>query len=138
MSPDDWTEIWLNEGFATYLHLMFEAEHYGVDFNFVMTEVHVWLSGEGTGPPKGIEIQDLFGATGLLPRRRHPARAAPARRQTTPSTRSCEPTTTGRPAATTNTDEFLAIVDEFVGPEAVDLVESWLHDEALPEFPAAA
>ena len=39
---------------------------------------------------------------------------------------------------TTNTGEFLGIVDEFAGSEAVDLVESWLYDAAVPEFPSAA
>lgn len=35
----------------------------------------------------------------------------------------------------TNTEEFLGIVDEFAGPEAVTVVESWLYDETVPDLP---
>ena len=137
MSPDDWSEIWVNEGFATYLHLMFETEHFGGDFNDTMTRVHAWLSAEGIGPPKGIEIQDLFGATVYF---RGAATLHALRLHTTDDTfYKILRTHYDRSAGSdTNTDEFLRIVDEFVGPDAVDLVESWLYDEALPEFPAAA
>ena len=77
VSPDDWSEIWVNEGFATYLHLMFEAEHFGADFNETMTDVHAWLSSRGHRTAEGHRDPGPVRRIGLLPGRRNPARPAP-------------------------------------------------------------
>ena len=132
VSPDDWSESWMNEGFATYLQLMFEAEHYDVDFNDMMNGVHAQLSTVGVGPPKGIEVQDLFGlsvyyrgAATLHALRLHAGDETFFEILRTHYDRSA--------GADTNTAEFLALVDEMAGPDAVDLVESWLYDETVPD-----
>ena len=131
VSVDDWSEIWLNEGFATYLHLMFEAEHYGEDLNAIMQNVHAGLAASDGPPPKGIEVQDLLGfsvyergAATLHALRLHAGDDTFFRILRAHYDRSA--------GATTNTAEFLDIVDEFAGSEAVDLVESWLFDETVP------
>ena len=131
---EDWGDIWLNEGFATYLHLLFEAEHHGMDFALNMQQLHAQLPFFAATPPAAIGIGELFGAsvyfrgamtlhalslhtgdeTFLAILRAHYERSA---------------------GGTTNTAEFLGIVDEFAGSEAVDLVESWLYDEAVPDLP---
>ena len=130
--PDDWSEIWMNEGFATYLHLMFQSEEAGTDFNDDMAHLHTQLVGAGVGPPRGIEIEDLFGlsvyyrgATTLHALRLHTGDETFFEILRTHYDRSA--------GGATNTAEFLALVDEMAGPDAVDLVESWLYDEAVPD-----
>ena len=137
VAPDDWSDIWLNEGFATYLHLMFQAEHAGTSLNDDMTALHAQLVGAGAGPPKGIEVEDLFGlsvyyrgAATLHALRLHSGDEAFFEILRAHYDRSV--------GGTTSTAEFLALVDEMAGPAAMDLVESWLFDDAVPELPAAA
>ena len=130
--PDDWSEIWMNEGFATYLHLMFQSEEAGADFNDAMTNLHAQLVGAGLGPPRGIVLEDLFGpsvyyrgAATLHALRLHAGDETFFEILRTHYDRSA--------GGATNTAEFLALVDEMAGPDAVDLVESWLYDEAVPD-----
>ena len=137
VAPDDWGEIWMNEGFAAYLHLMFDARHSGTDLDSDMQLWHERLAASDQPPPKVIEVEELFsasvyfrGALTLHALRRHAGDEAFFEILRTHYDRSA--------GGTTDTDEFLALVDEMAGPEAVDLVESWLFDDTMPEFPAAA
>jgi len=137
VSPDDWSEIWVNEGFATYLHLMFETEHFGGGLQrhddpgsrVAVRRGH--RAAEGHRDPGPVRrIVYYRGAATLHALRLHTTDDTFYKILRTHYDRSA--------GSDTNTDEFLGIVDEFAGPDAVDLVESWLYDEALPEFPAAA
>ena len=131
VTPDDWSEIWMNEGFATYLHLMYEAEHFEVDLHDTMTQIYAQLFAGDTGPPRGIEVQDLFGLTVYF---RGAMTLHALRRDVGDETffeilRAHYDRSAG---GTTNTEEFLGLVDEFAGPGAVALVESWLFDQTVP------
>ena len=128
---DDWSEIWMNEGFATYLHFMFEAEHFEASFEDTMLSIYAQLVAVEEKPPMGIEIEDLFGLTvyfrgavTLHALRRHVGDETFFEILRTHYDRSA--------GGTTNTAEFLALVDEVAGPEAVAVVESWLFDETVP------
>ena len=131
---EDWGDIWLNEGFATYLHLMFDAEHHGADFDTAMQRLHAELPFFAATPPKAITVDELFGpsvymrgAMTLHALRLHAGDEAFSEILRAHYERSA--------GGTTNTDEFLGIVDEFAGSEAVDLVESWLLDDTVPDLP---
>ena len=127
----DWSDIWLNEGFATYLHMMFEAEHFGTDFDAQMQQLHRQLPHITNVVPKRISVEELFdnsvyvrGAMTLHALRLHAGDDVFFTILRAHYDRSA--------GDTTNTAEFLAIVDEFAGSDAVDLVESWLYDETTP------
>ena len=132
VTPEDWGDIWLNEGLATYLHFMFEAEHFNTDLDETMQQFNNHILMSRAGPPKGANAQNLFAPETLYLRSAMTLHAL--RLQTGDETffeiirahysRSADDTT--------NTDEFLGIVEEFAGVQAVELVESWLFDAVPP------
>ena len=130
--PDDWSEIWMNEGFATYLHLMYGAEHAGTDLNDDMAAWHARLVGAGAGPPRGIEREDLFGLSVYYrgAATLHALRGHAGDETFFEILRAHHDRSAGD---ATNTAEFLALVDEMAGADAVALVESWLYDETVPD-----
>ena len=131
---EDWGDIWLNEGFATYLHMMFDAEHHGTDFGATMRQLHTELPSVAAAPPGRRSLNELFGPSVYLrgAMTLHALRLHAGDEAFFEILRAHYERSAG---GTTNTDEFLGIVDEFAGPEAVDLVESWLLDDTVPDLP---
>ncbi len=128
---DDWSEIWMNEGIVSYLHLMYAAEDAGTDLNDDMARWHARLIDSEAGPPRGVEVEDMFslsvyyrGAATLHALRLHAGDEVFFDMLRAHYDRSA--------GGTTDTAEFLALVEETAGPDAVELVESWLYDETVP------
>ena len=96
-----------------------------------MSVIYAQLIAVDEIPPKGIELEDMFGLTvyfrgavTLHALRRHVGDETFFEILRTHYDRSA--------GGTTNTEEFLGLVDELAGADAVDLVESWLFDETVP------
>ena len=130
---DDWREIWLHEGFATYLSAMYMAEHHGRNLDGQMAQWYAQLGDGGRVPPLEIEIPQMFsasvylrGALTLHALRGFAGDSVFAEILRTHHQRSAH--------ANTNTAAFLEIVTELAGPEATELVESWLAENPIPEL----
>ena len=134
VSLEDWSDIWLNEGIATYLSLMFAAEHHDTDLDATMQQLHRRLPSVAATPPKGITIDELFGASVYLrgAMTMHALRLHAGDETFFLILRAHYERSDG---GTTSTEEFLGTVDKLAGSGTVDLVQSWLLDEAVPDLP---
>ena len=129
---DDWSQIWLHEGFAHYLGLLFVADFYGRDIESTMAREHRDLVLAGTSPPGHIEAHELFDPNTVY---RRGALALHALRTLVGDETFFDILGThyGQAAGgNTNTGLFLGIVGDLAGSGAVSLVESWLYNPEMP------
>ena len=128
---DDWSETWLHEGFATYLSVMYMAEHHEWDLHEQMAQWHMYLSDTGSEPPMEIENSEMFDASiylrGALTL--HTLRERVGEMVFRDILRAHYEQSAG---GNTNTAEFLALVTRLAGSEATELLESWLYDDPMP------
>ncbi len=132
---EDWREIWLHEGFATYLSAMYMAEYHGWNLDEQPAQWHAQTADGGTAPLE-IEIAQLFSASVYL----RGASTLHALRRFTGDSVFAEILRTHYQQsihANTNTEGFLEVVTELAGPEATVLVKSWLREDPVGAFPTA-
>ena len=133
---DDWRETWLHEGFATYLSAVYMAEYHGWNLDERMAQWHTQMGDSGGVPPLEIEIPQMFGSSVYL----RGALTLHALRKFAGDGVFAEILRTHYQQsahANTNTAAFLEIVTELAGPEATELVESWLAEKPIPELHTA-
>ena len=132
VSPGDWSEIWLNEGFAHYLAFLYLADHEGHDIGTLMANELQAARGAGAAPPGSVTVEQLFDFPSVYQRstltlhalhrhvgdetffemlRQHYLRSA---------------------GSSATTPDFMAIVAQLGGPEAVALLASWLYSPEIP------
>ncbi|MCB0046358.1 MAG: M1 family metallopeptidase [Caldilineaceae bacterium] len=135
VSPATWEDIWLNEGFASYFHLLWTEETDGPEaFQTAMTNLYLQLQATETGSPIPADPSELFGRAVYYRGAwtLHALRLATGDEQFFAILRTYYDRHAG---GSVTTADFLAVVDELAGADAVALVEAWLYDEQLPAMP---
>lgn len=135
VTPARWQDIWLNEGFATYLSFMW-GEHAGESrVDDVMRAVYDLMRERELGPPGQVtDATRLFdqnvylrGAYALHAFRREAGDAA--------FTRVLRAYYNRHQGGNATTDDFVALAAEIGGARAADALRAWLFSDGLP--PAA-
>ena len=132
VSPGDWSDIWLNEGFAHYLAFLYLADYGDDDIGALMAGELQAARDANAAPPASVTVQQLFDFNSVYRRstlslhalhrhlgdemffevvRRHYQQSA---------------------GGSATTPEFMAIVAQLGGPEAVALLASWLYSPEMP------
>jgi aminopeptidase N len=136
VTPSDWSDLWMNEGMAMYLQLVWQAEDTGEPLEQILRRAAGFEreSRRANGPP-GAYDPDAFGAIQVYygpalmwdqVRRRVGDDAFWEMVRAWPSY---------DPDGSSNRDEYLAWVEEQTGTELSDLFDGWLLAKRSPPFP---
>lgn len=133
VTPDDWRDVWMNEGMAMYLQGMWEAEGSGVTVDEVIDRWALTEDDERAfaGPPADYDT-DAFGSTNIY---YGPALMWHELRQRIGDERFFE-MVRAWPEANVNgnagRDDYLPWLEEQTGEELVAFFDAWLLGETTP------
>ncbi|WP_420445040.1 M1 family metallopeptidase [Candidatus Poriferisodalis sp.] len=130
----DWSDIWLHEGFAHYLSFLYLAEVQGEDLEALMARELETATFAGAAPPGGITVAQLFDFNAVYRRAMLTLHALHRRVGDDVFFDILRRHYESSAGGTTNTAEFLAVVEELAGAGAVELVEMWLYDTEVPSI----
>ncbi len=138
VSPAMWEDIWLNEGFASYLHFMWIEERDGAEaFMTTMDNLYDRLAAAQVGSPIPAEPRELFGRAVYF----RGAWTLHALRLTVGDDLFFAILRTyyvRHAGGNASTADFMAVVREIAGDSAGALVEEWLYAPDLPVHPDRA
>ncbi|WP_419837909.1 M1 family metallopeptidase [Candidatus Poriferisodalis sp.] len=132
VSPGDWSDIWLNEGFAHYLAFLYLADYEGSDIGALMAQELQAARDANAVPPASVTLEQLFDFNSVY--RRSTLSLHALHRHLGDETffevvrRHYQQSAGG----SATTPEFMAIVAQLGGPEAVALLASWLYSPEMP------
>lgn len=132
VSPADWSDIWLNEGFAPYLALLYLADHGGHDIGALMAGELQAARSAGAGPPDSLTVEQLFDFPSVYQRSTLTLHALHRHLGDETFFEIVRQHYRQSGGGTVTTPEFMAIVAHLAGPEAVALLASWLYSPEIP------
>ena len=130
-----WQDIWLNEGFATYLHHLWTEHTKGkAIFNATLRGMYTTMKTRQMAPPGNPPLEDLFGATVYVRGAwtLHALRLAVGDETFFAILRTYYARYQGSNATT---EDFIAVAEEISGQDLDALFQAWLYDEAVPDVP---
>ena len=131
LTPASWRDVWLNEGFATYLEWMWESHQYGRDLVADLWE-HAW--DPDLGPPGDPDPHDLFALTVYV----RGAMALHALRSEIGDEaffRVLREYVARHAGSNVTTADFVAVAEEIAERGLDDLFDAWLYAERTPPPP---
>ena len=135
VTPARWEDIWLNEGFASYLSYMWLEETAGkAAFDDYMDEMYDYLVSIDAKPPATVPVEEMFSRTVYVRGAwtLHALRLAVGDETFVDILR----TYYARFAdGNVTTEDFIAVASEVSGRDVHEIVDPWLYDATLPPRP---
>ena len=131
-TAQDWSEIWLHEGFAHYLSLLYLADVDGQDLDALMANELQGATRARAAPPGDISISQLFDYNVVYRRGALTLHALHQLLGRETFTEILRRHYVQSAAGTTTTAEFEAVVAELGGAAAVGVLNAWLHNPQMP------
>jgi aminopeptidase N len=134
VSPGDWSETWLNEGFATYAEWLWEDHAVGVP---LAGEVERAYSAVGRSPGVAADDPGIDGMFGTAAYERGGLTLHALRLEVgDPVFAQILQTYAAEYAGkTATTEDFIQVVNEVAGKDLTEFLHSWLGPGPLPDLP---